>query len=342
MKFAVIMIMMFALLGASVMAVADDFQDLDQNCWETYSVTGEGVAIYFGEIPVVTAREELRLKDTCAENGGGNEIEYKNINLTLGAIQEDEVIITDNSIYVNSNLRPDLNQPAKIYFRNQPYAVQPEILRDSTSCLPPDCVIEEYTTNGQLTVNVSGFSNYTLQGRQDFTVYSDEAPELKGGKVYQVLDLGNTHRGTQFKCQVMIFADDRDGELVLVQTNPERTVQAKLLGNPDTNQPESLGYFPTENGVANVYFREDTLVGYNQFQYVAQCQSNSTQLVYEETIVPVEPPLGRGFASWAVWFTTDNDGENSFFLVLYFILGILVFGLAVMFIRQTARALRGR
>jgi hypothetical protein len=233
---AIILVAMLALLGAQSLAVAEDFQNLDPECWETHSITGEGIAIYFGEVPVVTVREELSLRDECA---GGNEIEFvEPINLTLGPIQEDEVIMTDDSIYVDSALRPDLDQPAKIYFRNQPYAVQPVLLRDDTTCLPPDCYIEDYTTDGQLTANVSGFSNYTLQGRQDFTVYSDEEPELQG-KVYQVLDLGNSNRGTQFKCQVMIFAENRDAELVLVQTNPERKVQARILGNPDQNQPES-------------------------------------------------------------------------------------------------------
>lgn len=334
MKFIAVLVMMFALFGAPVMAVSEDFENLDPECWVAESITGQGVAVYFGDVPVVTERTEFRLKDDCA---GGNEIEYTQpINLTLGAIQEDEVIITDDSVYVDSALRPDLDQPARLIFRNQPFAVQPSVLRDDTSCLPPDCNIESYSTTGELRVNVSGFSNYTLQGRQDFTVYSDEEPELQG-KIYQVLDLGNTHRGTEFKCQVMIFAENADAELVLVQTNPEREVQGKILGNPDSNQPESLGYFPSENGVANVYFRNDLLVGYTDFQYVAQCQSNTTQLVYEETIRPVNSPLGRNFAGRAVWLTTDNDGQNSFFLVLYFIGAIIGIALLLMFYYRVVR-----
>jgi hypothetical protein len=89
--------------------------------------------------------------------------------------------------------------------------------------------------------------------------------------------------------------------------------------------------------VANVYFRNDLMVGYTAFQYVAQCQSNTTQLVYEETIVPVQEQLGRNFASRAVWLTTDNDGRNAFFVVFYFIIGLLAFSLIMMFIRRARR-----
>jgi len=332
---AVFTFAIFVLLAAvPALGVSGDFSDLDPECYqESVSLTGIGVALYFGDVPVLTNRTELILIDSCS---GGNSVLFdEGVDLVLGPIQPDEIVITKNSIFVNSDLRPDLDVPAKVIFQNQPYAVQPELLRDGSECFAPDCNIETYLS-GVFVANVSGFSNYTLQGRQDFIVYSDEQPELQG-KVYQVLDLGNSNRGEPFACQVMIFATNTVSELVLVQTNPEREVQAKLLGNPDVNQPESLGYFPTQNGVANVYFRNDLLVGYTDFQYVAQCQSNSTQLVFEETITPVNHPLGRNFAGRAVWLTTDNNGQNAFFIVFYFIGGLIVLSLVMLLVRRARR-----
>lgn len=319
MIFLALLMMLFTV--SSVLGLSPDFGTLNASCFSnSESLTGIGVSVDFGTPANVTNRTVFKLRDDCS---GGNEIEYTGaVDLVLGPVDEGEVVITSDSIYVDTNLRPDLDKPAIITFRDQPFAVQPGLLRDGEECSPPDCQVISYIS-GEFEANVSGFSNYSLQGRQDFQVHSDEAPELQG-KVYQVLDIGDSNRAEEFACVVMIFAEDRNNELVLVQTNPERQVQAKLLGNPDQNQPESLGYFPTTKGVANVYFRNDLMVGYTEFQYVAQCNSNSTNLVYEETIIPVHSPLGRGFASRAVWLTTDNDGENAFFLVLYVIGGFVL------------------
>jgi len=331
---ASLMVCMLLLTVFSALAVTGDFADLDQGCYgSSESATGIGVLIDFGATTSnVTERTVLNVKNSCESS---NEISFtETVDLVLGPIQDDEVIIADDFIYVDSSMRPDLNENATITFRDQSFVVTPDLLRDGMDC-GGTCTGEQYNTNTRtFTANVSGFSNYSLTARQDFNLWSDEQPELQG-KVYQVIDLGDTYRGEEFSCVVMIFAEDRQGELSLVQTNPERKVQGRLFGDTDQQQPESLGYFPTRNGVANVYFRQDLLVGYTQFEYVAQCQNNATQLIYEETIEPVNTPLGRNFASRAVWLTTDNNGKNSFFLVLYVIGGVIAFWLFVLFVRKT-------
>lgn len=317
-----------------VLGVSSDFASLDQNCYaESESLTGTGVLVEFGAAASnVTIREQLKVVNACS---GGNELEFTDaVNLTLGPLQGDEVIVEDTFVFVDTNLRPDLNVNATLRFKDQMFVVKPDVFRDGEEC-GSFCSGEEYDVNArEFVVNVSGFSNYSLTARQDFSLWSDEAPELQG-KVYQVIDLGDGNRGVEFACIVMIFAEDGDEELVLVQTNPERQVQGRLFGDTDQQQPESLGYFPTRNGVANVYFRNELLVGYAEFEYVAQCQNNVTQLIYEETIIPVHSPLGRGFASRAVWLTTDNDGENSFFLVLYIVGVVLGIWIAWLFVRKT-------
>jgi hypothetical protein len=316
---ASILLLLGTLQGA--LAVAADFTDLNATCYSGSSSTA-GVG---------DNRPQFTLVDACNNN---NEIDYLDtVVLSLGAIQPDEVMMGADWVYVSSSLRPDLDVAAEITMVNTDYAVQPTVLNDGVVC--GSCGIVSFDDrSGTLIFNVTGFSNYSLTNRQDFTVHSDEAPELHG-KVYQVVDLGSSYRSEEFACNVMIFANDADNELVLVQTNPEREVQGRLFGDTDQQQPESLGYFPTQSGVANVYFRNDMMVGYTDFKYVAKCQSNSTQLIYEETITPVQAPLGRGFASWAVWFTTDNDGENSFFLVFYIIAGVIALWVVVLFIRKT-------
>jgi hypothetical protein len=244
----------------------------------------------------------------------------ESVNLVYGAVQEGDIIIGDRFVFVDSAIRPDLDVPATLTFRNVGFAVQPEVLRDGQSC--EDCSSSFSFEQQVVVVNVTGFSNYSLQGRKDFTVMGDPRPELLG-KTYQVIDLGDARRSEQYSCVVMLFGKDSLGRFVLVQTNPERKVQSRLFGSPDANQPEALGYFPTVNGVANVYFRNDNIASYYDFEYVAMCQNNATQLVYEESIVPVRSPAERPIVSTVGWMK-DNDGMNVVSVITYVILGIIV------------------
>lgn len=313
MNIKILLIFMVALFISvnGVSAVAADFSNLNATCFGTSTSTA-GVG---------DNRTQFTLIDECV---GGSQIDYINeLNLSLGALMEDEFAFGVDYAFVDVGLRPDLDAAAEITLSKVPFAIQPVIKKDGVTC--GDCSIILFNAkSGELTFNVTGFSNYTVTGRQDFVVHTDDHPELKQ-KVYQTIDLGDGNRMTQFACTVLIFADDAENNLVLVQSNPEREVQGRLFGDVDTNQPESLGYFPTQNGVANVYFRNDLLVGYTDFQYVVKCQSNATQLIYEQTISPVYSPLGREFAARAVWFTTDNNNNNSSMLMLYLV--VFMFGL---------------
>lgn len=270
--------------------------------------------------------ENFGIYNMCDES---NSIQFQeDVDLVLGNIQEDEVVVTDTFVYVDSEARPDLDKPAIIYFNRPPYAVEPAVMRDGNSCSRPECNSTYVPEIDRLTVEVSGFSNYSLTTRQDFTVYSDTSPELDN-KVYQTIDLGDSNRNISFSCVVQIFGDslENPGEWVLVQTNPAREVQGKLLGNPDTNQPESLGYFPTVNGVANVYFRDENIVGYSDFEYVSQCMTaNGTKLIYEEPISTRYHPFGRSMVARGVWF---SDGDNANYLIMAVIVLILLLLLVV-------------
>jgi hypothetical protein len=184
-------------------------------------------------------------------------------------------------------------------------------------------------------VAVPGFSNYSLSGRKDFAVYTDPFPELKD-KTYQTIDLGDSHRNTQFNCLVQVFgrSAENGSNWVLVQTNPTRDVQARMFGSPDMNQPESLGYFKVENGVANTYFRGDTLYAYSDLELVIQCADTSQKLVYEEAISTRYSPAGRGAVATGLWLT---DGSNANFVILYILGGLIVLWIAIMVIRRTLK-----
>jgi len=248
------------------------------------------------------------------------------LNMTiLGNIVDGDVFIGDTWVEVDSVLRPDLDESATITFFNPPFAVEPNILKDSTTCSSPECNLT--VTTGRMVLEVGGFSNYSLHAKQEFTVYSDPKPELKE-KVYQTVDLGDAHRGTTFMCIVQIYGVNEDGEYILVQTNPKRSIQARLFGSPDQNLPESLGYFPTTSGMANVYFDGGVLSGYNDFEYVVQCSSNSTKLVYEEPISTRYSPVGRDVVGRGVWLA---DGSNAFYIVIIVVLAVLALLLLMKF-----------
>lgn len=271
------------------------------------------------------------------DNCTGTTVLFIGANLTaLGPILPGELAVTPGSVFVDSILRPDLDVPAVIVF-SAPYVFEPNVLKDGVACI--DCNATFDSSVLKLTVEVTGFSNYSLTGQQDFTVQSDTEPVL-AGKVYQTIDLGDARRAEEYKCLVQLYGKNAGGQWVLVETNPQRQVQAKLLGNPDPNQPEALGYFKTENGLANVYFNGDNVYGYENFEYVAQCANNSTKLIYEENIDTRYKQPGKALISRGVWLT-DNGGLNAFYGSIVVIVGFFAVLFALVILRTWWRVLRG-
>jgi len=253
----------------------------------------------------------------------------------LGDVLPGEVVVTETSVFVDTYLRPDLDREAVLVFTKPPFAVEPNVLRNGVECVV--CNVTWDQGAKVLEVVVPGFSNYSLTGQKDFTVYSDQEPELYD-KVYQTIDLGDAKRAEEYKCVVQIYGRNQNGDFILVQTNPQRQVQAKLWGSPDPNQPESLGYFKTESGLANVYFDGSSLDGYEAFQYVAQCANNSTKLIYEEGIDTRYRAAGRTMIGRGVWFASDGNGV---YIVLALLVGMVLVWLIAMYLRSVWKVLRG-
>jgi hypothetical protein len=93
------------------------------------------------------------------------------VNLSGGLNITSLVNISSNYIFVNSSAEPRLNRSAKLIFSNLPYAFTPVILRDGVVC-SSGCIYESYS-NGNLTFNVTGFTNYTSAANTNLTIWDD-------------------------------------------------------------------------------------------------------------------------------------------------------------------------
>lgn len=110
---------------------------------------------------------DLSIVNSCENN---NSITWDSVNLTtLGDVVDGDVIIGDSWMYVDSSLRPDLDSSATLFFNGNNFVIEPVVYEDGVVC--SSCNITVVDTG--LYVDVSGFSNYSLSARQEFTVYSD-------------------------------------------------------------------------------------------------------------------------------------------------------------------------
>lgn len=312
----ILLLSMMLLISAATVSAAPGSSFTDECYSSTHTDAGD-------------LSNDFVLTNNCTDTS----ITWDSLNLTiLGAIVDDDVVMTDTSVFVDSPVRPDLDVPATLTFNKLPFAIEPNVLVDGVECT--SCNTTYYPSQSKLIVEVPGFSNYSLTGQQDFTVYSDDEPYL-GKKIYQTVDLGDGNRNTEYACIVQVFARNPEQEWILAQTNPERAVQGKLFGDTDGNQPESLGYFPTKNGVANTYFRDTDIYGYMELQRVIQCTSNSSnKLVHEEEINTRYFPAGRTMSARLLWL---NDGDNAFYLSFMIFGGLIVVWVVAMIYRRSIK-----
>lgn len=171
-------------------------------------------------------------------------------------------------------------------------------------------------------------ADYTPTGRTDFSVFSDQAADLSG-YVYSTVEINQTaYPGEDFKCVTMLFANE-SGTFIHVQSNPPHINPTPLgILNPNEEiqtSPEARGYFQVNNGIANVYYRNDDIIAYNEFLHVIICKSNQTTLVYEETLNPNYKEFGKDLPSRGVWLAKSENADTIvivvavIFLVLLFI-----------------------
>lgn len=163
--------------------------------------------------------------------------------------------------------------------------------------------------------------NYTYSDTKDFTVYMDDAPYLNG-RMYASVDL-SAYADENFKCISLIFADE-NGTYIHVQSNPV-LASPSWFKRTDGSSPDELGYFPIENGIGNVYFRDDNLVGYAEFLYVVKCNSANSSLVWENLERPVYKELGKELPARGAWLSSQGTmlGAIVFIVILVIIMWLL-------------------
>jgi hypothetical protein len=266
--------------------------------------------------------DDLVIEETCNDLGS---VDWTGsvLNLTaLGPITSG-ISIIEGSIIVDTFVRPDLDYKARLTFKSLPYAITPIVLKDGVECVASCDNVTYSAALGELAVDVTGFSNYTLTNRQDMTVYTDKTAYLKD-KIYQTIDFGATN--ATYKCVVMIF-DSEDHNLI--QSNPVRQKRDKdVLSistdlNLEDNSPEYLGYFKTENGLANVYYEKDLLIGYETFVYVAKCHSDAgEEMIFEELITPQYWEAFK--AAPAKWVWWNQNASVATWMVIFIIMAVMI------------------
>jgi len=243
---------------------------------------------------------DLVITENCSSYG---QIDWtgSDLNLTtLGQILSNEVQIGYGWAKVDSSLRPDLNDQAVITFNNLSFAYQPILNKDGAVCTTNCTSISWTRRSGTLEFTVDTFSNYSVTGRQDFSVFSDDEAYLHG-RVYDSVDLGSAYYDDEFHCVVMLF---ETGEKRLIQTNPERKKAGSFFGSATSSEgdlPEILGYFKITQGLGNVYYRDNDIVAYTNFLKVIKCNSNSTELIYEEVVTPTYRDAFKSAPARGIW-----------------------------------------
>jgi len=98
------------------------------------------------------------------------------VNLSYGANLNQLVSISSEFADIDTTTDSRLNQDATIYFYNLDYVFDPVIWRDGVICTTPDC-IKNYYTGGNLSFNVTAFSNYSLTDNSYVTIWDDTDPD---------------------------------------------------------------------------------------------------------------------------------------------------------------------
>jgi len=123
-----------------------------------YSFTGTGGIVYFKN----TTHGEIRFLE--AINGSGSNL--------IGNSTSD-IIIGDNSAFVNSSSNSGLNRSANITLE-MTGLTQPKILKDGALCT--DCIRVAWD-NENITFNVTHFTNYSVVENTSLEIWDDNDPE---------------------------------------------------------------------------------------------------------------------------------------------------------------------
>lgn len=137
----------------------------------TFSVNAtRTIEVNFSRFDVPTTTNFSDLNDTELEDVTGLTLEItsygkinfsENINISEDTSLDNNIDISQNSIYINSNALPNFNKPATLQIYGLTFT-NPRILRDGSVCPASICTKTNYS-GGILEFTVTGFTNYSSE-----------------------------------------------------------------------------------------------------------------------------------------------------------------------------------
>jgi large-conductance mechanosensitive channel len=137
----------------------------------SFSVSSESFKqVNFSHFDVPTSTNFSSMNDTelesitsltLAKNGYGKVIFSQVINISESIDLDTYADISDNSVYINSEVLPNLDKPATLYLYGLTFT-NPRILKDGSVCPESVCTEVSYS-GGTLEFTVTGFTNYSSE-----------------------------------------------------------------------------------------------------------------------------------------------------------------------------------
>gem|GEM_PF-6060872 len=146
----------------------DIYSGQNQSLWRHVSVI---ISTGFGGLTTDFSSVNVsRIENLVIDRPGFGRVEYnEDVNLSGGLDLAWNISITNGRVIVLDN---QLNKSATIMMHGLPYEYVPAVLKDGVLCLPPQCVIIDYTT-GTLIFTVIGFSAYTVTANSYLSIFSE-------------------------------------------------------------------------------------------------------------------------------------------------------------------------
>lgn len=153
------------------------------------------------------------------------------------------------------------------------------------------------------------------------TIQYDEKPEYSSptDKVGWLIELDNPYKPYNFTCISYVIKNDE-----VLQTNPKYVKKNNNFINFLFPIIEEGTYFPTKNGLANIYFTTENLKidGIQNFTFGVQCMYGTTILEEERVVTPSYRNID--IAPRLVW-ASNNIGNLVGLAFLGFIILIFAF-----------------
>ena len=202
------------------------------------------------------------VSNAVLENTANGKIELSGTVDFAGLDLDKYVVIEDKLISVDSASLPELNVPASLTFYNINFA-SPVAKRDGLACGGYCSNLNYDFVGGILSVDVSGFSNYSVV---EGGVVSVSAVQVGDGSVYGESKTVKAYTGVAQS--ISVFVNDSDGDLLTVSVPATSNNGGKLVLTSGT---------VNRSGHASFIYASLDSVGQDSFSYTVSDGVNSVQ-----------------------------------------------------------------